>query len=29
MKLYDEQRNAQVFNLSIYSLLPYIFWAFF
>jgi hypothetical protein len=29
MKLYNDQRNAQVFNLSVYLLLPYMFWAFF
>jgi hypothetical protein len=29
MKLYNEQRNAQVFNLFIYLLLPYMFRAFF
>jgi hypothetical protein len=29
MKLYDNQRNAQVFNVFIYLLLPYMFWAFF
>jgi hypothetical protein len=28
-KLYNDQRNARVFNLSIYSLLPYMFWTFF
>jgi hypothetical protein len=28
MKVY-EQRNEQVFNLSIYLPLPYMFWAFF
>jgi hypothetical protein len=25
MKLYNDQRNAQVFNLFIYLLLPYMF----
>jgi hypothetical protein len=29
MKLYNDQRNAQVFNLFIYLLLPYMFRAFF
>jgi hypothetical protein len=29
LKLYNEQRNAQVFNLFIYLLLPYMFRAFF
>jgi hypothetical protein len=29
MKLYIDQRNAQVFNLFIYLLLPYMFRAFF
>jgi hypothetical protein len=29
MKLYDDQRNAQVLNLFIYLLLPYKFRAFF
>jgi hypothetical protein len=29
MKLYNDQRNAQVLNLFIYLLLPYIFRAFF
>jgi hypothetical protein len=29
MKLYNGQRNAQVFNLFIYLLLPYMFRAFF
>jgi hypothetical protein len=29
MKLYNDQRNAQVFNLSVYSLLPYMFRSFF
>jgi hypothetical protein len=29
MKLYTDQRNAQVFNLFIYLLLPYMFRAFF
>jgi hypothetical protein len=29
MKLYNDRRNAQVFNLFIYLLLPYIFLAFF
>jgi hypothetical protein len=29
MKLYNDQRNAQVFNLFTYLLLPYVFWAFF
>jgi hypothetical protein len=29
MKLYNDQRNAQVFNLFIYFLLPNVFWAFF
>jgi hypothetical protein len=28
MKLYNDQRNAPVFNLFIYSLLPYMFRAF-
>jgi hypothetical protein len=28
MNLYNDQRNAQVFNLSVYLLLPYMFWAF-
>jgi hypothetical protein len=28
-KLYNDQRNAQVFNLFIYLLLPYMFQAFF
>jgi hypothetical protein len=29
MKLYNDQRNAQVFNVFIYLLLPYMFRAFF
>jgi hypothetical protein len=29
MKLYNDQRNAQVFNLSVYSLQPYMSRAFF
>jgi hypothetical protein len=29
MKLYNDQRDAQVFNLFIYLLLPYMFRAFF
>jgi hypothetical protein len=29
MKLYKDQRNAQVFNLFVYLLLPYMFRAFF
>jgi hypothetical protein len=29
MKLYNDQRNAQDFNLFIYLLLPYMFRAFF
>jgi hypothetical protein len=29
MKLYNEQRNAQVFNLFIYLILPYMFRAFY
>jgi hypothetical protein len=29
LKLYNDQRNAQVFNLFIYLLLPYMFRAFF
>jgi hypothetical protein len=29
MKLYNDQRNAQGFNLFIYLLLPYMFRAFF
>jgi hypothetical protein len=29
LKLYNDQRNAQVFNLFIHLLLPYIFRAFF
>jgi hypothetical protein len=29
MKLYNNQRNAQAFNLFIYLLLPYMFRAFF
>jgi hypothetical protein len=29
MKLYNDQRNAQVFNLSVYSLQPYVFRGFF
>jgi hypothetical protein len=29
MKLYNDQRNAQVFNLFIYLLLPYMFRAFY
>jgi hypothetical protein len=29
MKLYNDQRKAQVFNLFIYLLLPYMFRAFF
>jgi hypothetical protein len=29
MKLYNDQRNSQVFNLFIYLLLPYVFRAFF
>jgi hypothetical protein len=29
MKLYNDKRNAQVFNLFIYLLLPYMFRAFF
>jgi hypothetical protein len=29
MKLHNDQRNAQVFNLFIYLLLPYMFRAFF
>jgi hypothetical protein len=29
MRLYNDQRNAQVFNLFIYLLLPYMFRAFF
>jgi hypothetical protein len=29
MKLYNDQRNAQVFNLFIYLLLPYMFQTFF
>jgi hypothetical protein len=29
MKVYNEQRNAQIFNLLIYLLLPYMFRAFF
>jgi hypothetical protein len=29
MKLYNDQRNAQGFNLFIYLLLRYTFWAFF
>jgi hypothetical protein len=29
MELYNDQRNAQVFNLFIYLLLPYMFRAFF
>jgi hypothetical protein len=28
-KLYNDQRNAQVLNLFIHLLLPYMFWAFF
>jgi hypothetical protein len=29
MKMYNDERNAQVFNLFIYLLLPYMFQAFF
>jgi hypothetical protein len=29
MELYNDQPNAQGFNLFIYLLLPYMFWAFF
>jgi hypothetical protein len=29
MELYNDQRNAQVFNLFIYLLLPYMFRVFF
>jgi hypothetical protein len=29
MKLYNDQRNAQLFNLFIYLLLPYMFRAYF
>jgi hypothetical protein len=29
MKLYNDQRNAQVFNLFVYLLLPYMFRAFY
>jgi hypothetical protein len=29
MKLYNEQRNTQVFNLFVYLFLPYMFRAFF
>jgi hypothetical protein len=29
MKMYNDQRNAQVFNLFINLFLPYMFWAFF
>jgi hypothetical protein len=29
MKLYNDQRNAQVLNVFIDLLLPYVFWAFF
>jgi hypothetical protein len=29
LKLYNDQRNAQVFNLFIYLILPYMFRAFF
>jgi hypothetical protein len=29
LKLYNDQRNTQVFHLFIYLLLPYTFWAFF
>jgi hypothetical protein len=29
VKLYNDLRNAQVFNLFFYLLLPYMFWTFF
>jgi hypothetical protein len=29
MELYNDQRNAQIFNLFVYLLLPYMFRAFF